>query len=154
MARDDKTIKSHVKPQDLNPGAGSPVELVRKAAQKIREWEKRRETFHFKSILLDRGTEAMNNEAEALASAEGIDLLIWQDPDHEAFLLRHFAGCQTLRPPAGSSMRALKRLWPDYDKATPAIKLAQKIKFADIIAASGVEPGLRTLLNKIGFISS
>lgn len=145
-------VEVHVEAVNLNPGAGDPAQLVRKATQKIADWEKKRDSFIFKSLLLDVGTAAKVAEAEALARAAGIELLIWQDPDHEALLLRHFPRCQALRPPAGQSMRALLQKFPDYEKGMTALKLSEKISLNGIVAAAGVEPTLRTLLQKIGLI--
>jgi hypothetical protein len=126
---------------------------MQRAVQRIAELERRRAPFVHKAILLDWGSAQKNQEAQALASANGIEHVIWQAPDHEAFLLRHIEDCQQLRPPAGASMAALQRKWPNYRKGQTQIQLAQRIALSDIKKTCTVEPELRRFLLAIGMLA-
>lgn len=93
----------------LRPGGGDPLALVALAVDLCRRAELKRGTFALKAILLDRDTlglsPARDQQLYPLAAAHGLHL-IWQDPTHEAFLLRHLHGCQTLRPPTSAAASA------------------------------------------------
>jgi hypothetical protein len=87
-----------------------------------------------------------------LAETQGL-LLIWQKPSHEGFLLRHLAGCQTLRPqtPADALSELLRR-WPNYRKGSSEARLLTRIRAEQIAAAAAVEPSLHEFLHNIGFL--
>lgn len=151
LAEEPPRLHLHVDPHILQPGAGDPLELVKKAIATIRFEEKRRAPFALKAVLLDRGNPEKSEAAQALASEVDI-LLVWQDPDHEALLLRHLPDCQQKRPPKGASLTALQREWPEYTKALPMLELARRIAQPELFAAAAVEPGLREFLVAIGFV--
>jgi hypothetical protein len=140
-----------IRTERLQPGAGDPLQLVVRAAQRIQEIERRRDKFEVKALLIDRGEAAINAAAIARANAAGIHV-IWQTPDHEALLLRHLPNCQSLRPPQGISMGVLQRHWPEYQKAMPASRLAQRIGIDEILQASMAEPDLHRFLVLIGLL--
>jgi len=152
IARDGLSPAIHIHVEVLQPGAGDPLELIERAIQKIHEIERRRTPFWVKAVLLDRGARDKMESAIARARAVGIAHLIWQDPDHEAMLLRHLPGCQHLRPAAGASFEAIRRRWPDYSKGMPAQQLAQRINIEHIRMACTGEPHLRDFLIKIGLL--
>ena len=77
---------------------------------------------------------------------------IWQRPDHEGFLLRHFEGHERRDPPPGASLGALRALWPGYHKNMSASELQTEIDLEHVLRAASVEPDLRTLLALIGFL--
>lgn len=106
-----------------------------------------------KAVLIDRGTAQKNAAAAALAAENGIDHLIWQEPDHEGFLLRHLPGCAQHRPPPGASLAALRQHWPDYDKARSAQQLAVRLNIERVRAACAVEPELRSFLRALGMLT-
>jgi hypothetical protein len=101
--------------------------------------------------LLDRAKPQKCEEASVLAKQKGFRRLIWQDPDHEALLLRHLPKCQDKRPASGDSMRALQKQWPDYVKGMSAQQLARQIALPEILSASAVEVELRSFLIDLGF---
>jgi hypothetical protein len=150
LVRDMPGLHVHVHVELLQPGAGNPEELVRRAIQKIDDRKRQREPFVRKAILLDLGDAEVNAAATRRAALAGIGHLIWQDPDHEAFLLRHLDGCAQLRPPRGSSEEALARRWPGYDKGQTRAQLARRIAMAQVRQACEVEPDLRAFLAAIG----
>lgn len=147
----DAGLSIHIHLEVLQPGAGNPLQLVRRAGQMIREIERKRSKFSIKAILLDRGDQRLCADASILSRQIGIDFMIWQDPDHEALLLRHLPRCHDKRPPTGASMAALRKVWPTYNKGTTMLGLAEKIGNAEVLAAAGVEPDLRHFLAAIGF---
>jgi hypothetical protein len=150
LARDNR-FHVHINVQKLQPGAGSPLALVRRAIQLINEIERRRDPFAAKAIFLDRGDPQICVQAEILARAKGINHLIWQEPDHEAILLRHLPGCHTLRPPAGTTLVRLRREWPGYAKGMTVSDLATRINLEGLKAAAAVEGDLRCFLRELGF---
>jgi hypothetical protein len=87
-----------------------------------------------------------------IAQAAGLHLL-WQEPCHEALLLRHLEGCQTLRPQSpAAALDELMRRWPDFSKGSSADRLSIRIGAQQIAAAASVEPSLREFLDAIGFL--
>lgn len=138
----------------LQPGGGDPLELVKLAISHIDQKRRKRGDFTHRAILLDRDKLSQNREWEQqivrLAQEHELHLL-WQDPCHETFLLRHLDGQLTARPPtADLALQALKRIWPEYYKGMPAAQLAVKIDLQAIQRVRAVEPGLATFLNQIG----
>ena len=99
----------------LQPGAGDASVLIRVALAKMRREEARYGAYDHRAILLDSDTRdvAPDRMIHAIAEAgQGGVLLIWQDPCHEALLLRHFEGNQTKRPrTARQANAALLRIW-------------------------------------------
>lgn len=149
LATELPDIHIHIHVEALQPGAGDPHALVQRAVQRIANLERRRDTFAHKAILLDRGSQRKSQDAQTLAVRNAIRL-IWQEPDHEAFLLRHLQGFQQSRPPAGASLAALRKPWPDYQKGRTQIQLAERIDMVNIRQAREVEPDLDAFLAAIG----
>ncbi|RAI33195.1 hypothetical protein CH338_22965 [Rhodoplanes elegans] len=149
----DKDVHIHIHVEPLQPGAGDPFELVRRAVQRVGDIERRRESFACKALLIDIGEPDKMAAATRLASQAGISHLIWQVPDHEALLLRHFDGCQDHRPPKGESMAALRRRWPEYRKGSSASQLSERIPFESLVRVCAVEARLRDFVIAIGLLS-
>jgi hypothetical protein len=129
----------------LQPGGGDPLELVKLAIFRIDQKRRKRGDFAYRAILLDRDKLNQNREWEQqiVRLAQQHELhLIWQDPCHETFLLRHLEGQSTARPlTAALGLQAIKRLWPEYYKGMPAIQLATKIDLQAVRRAGVVERG-------------
>lgn len=149
-ARDLPHVHVHINAQVLQPGAGDPAALIQRAAKLIAEIERRRTMFTIKAVLLDLGLPGKNAEARASASDAGIDFVIWQDPDHEAMLLRHLPNCQHRRPPTGATLAMLQREWPGYSKGMSAKQLSERISLDQVRRACSVEPDLRAFLAAVG----
>jgi hypothetical protein len=146
----DVSLKADV----LNPGAGDPLELVKKASKHVRK--EGRNTFAHKVIFLDRDCYSQNpqkaQEAEELAEEEGF-FLLWQDPNHEGFLLRHLPGCEDQNPTrAKDAERRLRQKWPEYEKPMARTDLEKHIDWAGVQRAARKLPCLRSLLEKIGLV--
>ena len=142
--------------ESLAPAAGDPLTRVQRAVQRIKELNRKRGRFYLKAILMDSDQVAdvpqRAAQARKIATRENIGL-IWQDPCHEAVLLRHMAGCSAHRPPTCTlAERALKAQWPAYNKPMARAQLAERINFDAIHQAATVEPELRAFLENIGLL--
>jgi len=148
---DAHELKVHIAVTNLQP-AGDPLKLAKKAVLKSAQ-EASKGGFIAKAIMLDTDRLADlrdgGREARELLSREGF-ITIWQRPDHEGFLFRHFQGRERHDPHPGSSMAALQRVWPGYHKNMPAVDLRAKLDLDDVLRAAGVETELMKLLRVIG----
>ena len=146
---------AHLVIRRLFPGAGAPLARIKLAAKALeRPVQKRRMPYAGRFILLDRDQiqddRRMVEDAERLAGAHDIKL-IWQEPCHEALLLRHLSGHAGDRPPTcGNAASMLRAVWPKYKKPMSAAGLSQRIDRAGLRRAAAVEPGLREFLDAIG----
>jgi len=147
----------HLDVKLLRPGGGDPLALVQRACEIIARNERNHDfRYTVRAILLDSDKlgQTPTRDENMIRIAEGERLhLIWQEPSHEALLLRHLDGCQTLRPPsAAAALTELLRRWPDYMKASSADRLSTRIGAQQIAAAASVETSLREFLRTIGFL--
>lgn len=138
----------------LRPGGGDPLALVQLAVCRIRRIEAKRTTFAFRAILLDRDKLGIKPERDAqiepLATRNRLHL-IWQEPCHEGFLLRHLEGHETARPLTSElASQALKRIWAEYQKPMAAMHLAGRIDIDALRRACSVEAALAAFLDQIG----
>ena len=145
---DAKNIKVHVVAVNLQP-AGDPLKLAQKAAQAFDREMKKGGPFAGQAVMFDTDRLAdLRDGGQAVRTilARKGFVSIWQRPDHEGFLLRHFEGHERRDPPAGASMGALTALWPGYHKNMSASELQTEIGLEHVLRAASVEPDLRTLL--------
>jgi hypothetical protein len=138
---------------NLNPGAGDPVSRIRRAQQEIARISRTRSEFYLKLILMDSdqvaNDVARQREAERLAEQFNIRV-IWQEPCHEALLLRHLDGCSDRRPPtSAAAMEALRSEWPEYRKPMTRVGLARRIALDGVHRAATVERMLYDFLRDI-----
>ena len=116
--------------------------------------EEKRGGFAGKVILLDADRleepRDRGQKAQRLLTAQGFNT-IWQRPDHEGFLLRHFEGYDQNDPPRGRSMNALQEVWPEYHKNIAAVDLKGMLSLTHVQRAAEVIQELRALLKMIGF---
>jgi len=145
----------HLEAVLLRPGGGDPLTLLGRAIDHILLQKRTRSGYAHHAVLLDsdlRGLRAdRDEEATRLAHRYRIRL-IWQDPCHEAFLLRHLEGCDHLRPATVQEARIeLARRWPTYQKARTSTQLAGLIDAVAVRRAAAVEPDLAILLDAIDF---
>lgn len=151
---DAKNSKVHVVTVNLQP-AGDPLKLAQKAALAFDREMKKGGSFAGQAVMFDTDRlvdlQDGGQEVRAILARKGF-ISIWQRPDHEGFLLRHFDGQEHRDPPRGASMAALTPLWPEYHKNMSASELQAKLGFEHVLRASGVEPDLRTLLELIGLL--
>ncbi len=150
---DDAGLRVHLEIENLAP-AGDPLDRVEKAAARIDHLRRRRGTFTEKFILLDSDQQAENPQrtvqARTLAARLGITL-VWQEPCHEAILLRHLPGRAANRPPTSQAAhQSLTNEWPEYAKPMARVDLMRRLDLAAALRAAEVEPGLMALLIAIG----
>ena len=139
--------KVHLDPQPLQPGGGDPLDLVRRAAEVITRIERTREPYHQRYLLVDRDqlgrSPDRDQQIEAILNRINARV-IWQDPAHEALILRHLPGCATRRPASTQiATQQLRREWPEYEKPMSAMKLANRIDFEALRRAAEAENELR-----------
>jgi hypothetical protein len=151
---DEAGLHIYIDNDVLQPGGGDPLALVQVAIRRIAEKERKRGTFAFRAILLDRDRVGQDpdrdRQIDPLVANSGLNL-IWQNPCHEGFLLRHFEGHDAARPIASDiALTALKRIWPEYCKAMPASQLATRIDIAAVRRASAVEAQFAAFLDQMG----
>lgn len=120
-------VPVHLVVETLAPGAGDPLTRVQRAIKRIAAREQRRIKFQLKAILLDSDQTAHQREraerAGQIAARHEIQL-IWQDPCHEALLLRHMPGRANHKPPTSeAAQRALTQIWIEYDKPMSRARL-------------------------------
>jgi hypothetical protein len=147
-----ESAKLHVTLQRaiLQPGAGDPLELIKRASVVAEQLERRHGRFAHRGVLMDRGTPEKSAEATAFAQTEDLDI-IWQEQGHEELLLRHLPGCGSLRPHARDALATLRDHWPEYRKAMAARDLARRIGIAGVRQACSGHASLRAFLVSIGF---
>lgn len=152
---DASGAKIHVVPVNLQP-AGDPLELAKKAERKLAEEIRRGGPFAAQAVMLDtdRLPELPDGglEARAILARSGM-IAIWQRPDFEGLLLRHFAGHEHDDPPRGRSLAALSALWVGYHKNMSAAELQRRIGLDHVSRAAGVEPDLAELLKRLKLIA-
>jgi hypothetical protein len=152
----NQTVKDiHLETTLLGEGAGSPLAKIKKAIKKIEQYERTRSKFLKKAVLIDSDLIDQNveqkNQTENLAASHGIRI-IWQQPCHEAFLLRHLPNCAQLRPPTSAlANKELIAQWQNYQKPMSRIQIAKNINFNGLTQASSVEHEFRSFLNELGW---
>ena len=136
-------------------GGGDPLALVETARLRLRHRRERGDRYAARVIFLDSDQREISPErtAQAIDLAANLDLqLIWQEPCHEALLLRHFPDCERHRPPTTRlAGEQLLRLWPEYRKAMPAAPLAVRLDREAVLRAASVEAALAAFLAEIAF---
>lgn len=149
----EQKLSFHLEVVNLSPGAGDPVSRLHKAQKEIIRRKQRRSEFVFRVVFLDSDTVEKDPErrqqAEQLARKLGIHV-IWQEPCHEGFLLRHIEGLENRRPPTSmSANKTLGSQWPDYRKPMTKMKLARRINLEAIRRAAAVERSLSFFLRQL-----
>ncbi|POR46731.1 RloB-like protein [Paraburkholderia eburnea] len=147
--------RHHLIPELLNGGDHlANIESAKKALRKHNE--QGRGKFVAKYVLLDsdqRGRNAQHDaECDRLAR-ENDFRLIWQDPCHEALLLRHLDRCSNRRPPTTPvSEQQLVAEWPEYQKNFGRDNLGTRIDINALERVRRVEPVLGELLVLVGLV--
>lgn len=153
VRQDIQTI--HLEVVLLGAGAGSPVAKIQKAIKKIEEYERKRSRLWKKAVLIDSDLAELpgnhKSDAENLAAIHEIRI-IWQMPNHEAFLLRHLPNCAQRRPPTSALANSvLITEWPGYRKPMTRTQIARMVDGGRIRQAASVESEFRSLLTDIGW---
>ena len=134
---------------------GSPLAVVDRCVNELHRRKIRQGRFRHRAILLDRDRlgESPGDLATItkLAQQHGLNV-IWQNENHEAFLLRHFPDCQSLRPSGDRSETELRRRWPEYQKPMSARQLFTRLPFVCLANVCCVENDLARFLSDLGFL--
>lgn len=141
----------------LQPGGGDPLAIVELAVRRMTQREQQSGMdFAHRAILLDadkRGLQRQRDDSAAVIAAGAGMTLIWQEPCHEALLLRHLPNCAQLRPPQTRvAGQQLVQRWPDYRKPMSAARLAQRIDAASLAQVRAVEGTLAGFLVAIDLL--
>ena len=143
-----------IKPVALREG--DPLTRVEKAVRLINDNRRKRIDYAARFILMDSDQIALapdRAEQAKLIAIENRISIIWQDPCHEALLLRHFAGHETKRPKtASTSAKQLVKQWPDYKKAMARTEIAKTLDHDAVCRAASVEQELKSFLVIIGLV--
>lgn len=146
----------HIHIEALTPGAGDPLARVERAIARLDRLRGRRTPFAHSFILLDSDQLQLNRDRadRARREAEQAGLsMIWQDPCHEALLLRHLEGRADRRPATAQlSIQTLQRDWPDYRKPMTRHELRQRLDLDAVRRAGANHPGLSALLAVLGLL--
>lgn len=154
----DRSLPFHLELCDLGPGAGDPLSRIEMAIERLERLEKNRERYVKRYLFLDTDQLATNvgraDQAHRLADRNQLTV-IWQDPTHEAFLLRHLAGCDTRRPPdKRSADRALIKEWSDYRKPCTSREIERRLDLEAACRVARRLPELDELLRFVGLLVS
>ncbi len=146
----------HVDAVLLQPGGGDPCALVERARALLGQRERRHgDPYAERFVLLDSDKvgQAPQRDARARQIAEQTGFqLIWQEPCHEAMLLRHLENCTNLRPATTPlAIQQLSQRWPEYQKGMAAMRLADRIDLSGARRVAQGDAALAALLTAIGF---
>ncbi|MBU6394113.1 MAG: RloB domain-containing protein [Sphingomonadales bacterium] len=144
----------HLDPEVLQPGGGDPLAIVELAVKRLLQGRRKQTVYAAKFVMLDRDkwgqAPARDAQVAGVAARAGLSL-IWQDPCHEAMLLRHLEACAAMRPQTTAlAEAALWQRWPDYSKPMDGTVLARRLDHAAVLRAIAVEPELALMINTIG----
>ena len=139
---------------DYVTGGGDPLKVVQESIKLKKRNSRNHGDYLVIAIMLDSDKLGRSldrdNKIKSLVSGSDIKLL-YSAPNFEAFLLRHFPGCESKRPPADTALTELKKIWPDYSKGINARSIYQELGEGGIVRACRVEDSLRDFLISIGF---
>lgn len=144
----------HLDPLVLQPGGGDPLAIVELAVKRLSQGRRKQTGYAAKFVMLDRDkwgqAPARDARVDGVAARAGLSL-IWQDPCHEAVLLRHLEACAAMCPQTTAlAEAALRQRWADYAKPMDGAGLARRLNQAAVLRAITVELELGQLINMIG----
>ena len=139
---------------DYVTGGGDPLKVVQESIKRMKRNSRNHGDYLVIAVMLDsdklgRSTDR-DNKIRPLAADHDVKLL-YSNPNFEAFLLRHFPGCESKRPPPGASLSELEKVWPEYYKGVDAKSIYKQLGEDGILRACTVEESLRDFLTSIGF---
>ena len=153
MIADEHNLPIHI---DCNyvTGGGDPLKIVEDSIKRMIRNSKARGGYFVKAIMLDSDKLGLSidrdNKIRPLVEKHNVKL-IYNEPKIEAFLLRHFPGCENKRPPADASFSELKKVWPEYFKSIDAKSIYQTLGEDGLLRACKVEKSLKDFLISIDF---
>jgi hypothetical protein len=149
----DRDLPFYFVLSDLGRGAGDPFARVDMAIERVTRLERNREPFLGRFLFLDTDQLTADPGRAEQARRQALEhsfTVIWQDPTHEAFLLRHLPGHDTDRPPdKRTADAALAKQWADYRKPCAAKYLEQRLGLDGVRRVAAQLPALADLLRTI-----
>lgn len=153
LAKKHSRMRVHLDPSVIN-GGGDPHATLERSKEKYEVKVKAKKGgYRRKLILMDgdifqRYTCNKKGEFMRQLSIEKFEV-IWQDPDHEGFLIRHFSNSTTPKP--GHTMDQLHKFWPHYNKNMPVTGIEGKLDINCVKLASKSIPEFKQFLKIVGF---
>lgn len=138
---------------------GSPRSIVEQAVRYAGIRSSTHGPYFGKAVILDSDklAESPNGtlgDLETLARSRKM-LLVWQRPCHEAFLLRHLEGCESMDPAdSREAMKMLRKRWHQYARPMQVSDLNERIGNRDLLRAARVEGSLKDFLEMLGLSTS
>jgi hypothetical protein len=130
--------------------------VVEESVIALKKRERLQGGFAKKAVLLDKDkvgqTPNRDQKIPTIIQREGF-VLIYQEWEHEALLLRHYAASKTRRPPRGQSLPLLLAHWPMYAKPADAMALRRELSSDHLEVAMSVEAQLAGFLSALGFFT-
>lgn len=128
---------------------GDPFSRIQKAQKIIEQQEVKRGPYQNKFAFLDTDQRVRDPKraAQAVALAAELDItIIWQEPDHEGLVLKHFPPAPQKAPRTKvESMRGVRKFWPKYEKNSNALQYRNHLSANAVLLAAGRIASLRTL---------
>ncbi len=133
-------------------GGGDPLKVVEESIRLMKRTSRNHGDYLVKAIMLDSDklgrSVGRDNKIRPLAAEHNVKLVY---SNFEAFLLRHFPGCENKRPPADTALSELAKVWPEYYKGIDARSIHKQPGEDGLKRACTVEDSLRDFLISIGF---
>lgn len=145
----------HLDPFVINGGGNPHTTLERSRTKYEAEAKKVKKLggYEEKLILMDEDTYqkfSSNDKREFKRKLKKEKFgIIWQRPDHEGFLIRHFSNSVT--PRLGHTMDQLQKFWVNYNKNMSVIDIESRLDIRCVKFASNSVPEFKKFLKTIGF---
>ncbi len=135
---------------------GDPLSRIEFAIKLVKRSQNVHGRYSAKFVILDYDQYGLDprrtRRAEDMAKENEI-AIVWQRPDHEGFLCRHFEYLrdrQILNKRESSS--TLEVAWPNYAKNQTAIQIQKILSIKNVLGAADALPEFKRLLAAIGFL--
>ena len=134
-------------------GGGNPMTILERSVKRCVSEERKGGVFADKIILMDRDVYQRIRVDEQNKFQHRLNLekfrVIWQEPDHEGFLIRHLSN--SVIPTHGEALPQLQQLWPSYRKNMPVTDIEGKLDINCVKLASKSMPEFAQFLKIVGF---
>ena len=150
---DNNNLSIHIDCNNVT-GGGDPLKVVEESIRLMKRNSRNHGDYLVKSIMLDSdklGRSIDRDNRIRPLSAEHDIRLVYSEPNFEAFLLRHFPGCENKRPPAKTAFSEMKKVWPEYYKGIDAKSIYKMLGEDGLLRACTVEDSLGDFLISVGF---
>ena len=148
-------LKIHISTFIASP-AGDAFSVIQKSIKEYKIRSRNRNIFKAKIVLLDDDTLAQIESKKRKKMYKMIKdsefIAIWQSPNHEGFLLKHFDGHQNSNPSKKDLKMILRKVWPEYKKNISADKIDKALDIEKVIRASSVNKDFMNTLKIIGIV--